>query len=412
MAGSAGHILSPWEDRSLTFEQIKKLIKKSLRGELLNISEKLDGQNIMVTFRKDEVYIARTPKQLQNYGLESIRWDSIKEQMKTIESKEAYDLAAMNLSIIFMSLKDLSKDIFKEGEYWLNMELITPLMENIIPYGSCQLRVHNLIRVNEKGKAIETISVDSKVDEFLNRSKQIGLDKNITYSISKTNKVIFKKITESVSNQEKSILSKLKEIKNKYNLSEQSTINDFLSEEIKEYLVEWFEYLNIKDMDLLKDLINRWVFEDKTKNITSILKDKDKEIANWVKEQESFIEEDIINYRMEPWIELFSLLGVAVLSNLEGLSTSDFKKSKEKIYNKTLEAISKAIKFIDFSEDTKKEKFVRNQLRRLELAGGIKTVLPIEGIVFEFDNKTFKLTGSYLPILKIISFFQFGRDQG
>ena len=71
MAGSAGHILSPWEDGDLTFGQIREIITRALSGTLDNPSEKLDGQNIMMTFIAGNVYVARTPKQLRKLGNKS-----------------------------------------------------------------------------------------------------------------------------------------------------------------------------------------------------------------------------------------------------------------------------------------------------------------------------------------------------
>jgi hypothetical protein len=58
-----------------------------------------------------------------------------------------------------------------------------------------------------------------------------------------------------------------------------------------------------------------------------------------------------------------------------------------------------------------KSKFLKVQYERFLRAGGRDSVAPIEGIVFEFEGNLFKLTGSYLPLLKIISFFRFGRDK-
>ena len=103
MAGSAGHICSPWEDRELKFGEIKNLIKKSLYGEL-NATEKLDGQNIMVTFREDDIFIARTPAHLKNYGENSIRWSSIPIFMKTEEGNYCYLVDGSYVVVILIKL--------------------------------------------------------------------------------------------------------------------------------------------------------------------------------------------------------------------------------------------------------------------------------------------------------------------
>jgi predicted mannosyl-3-phosphoglycerate phosphatase (HAD superfamily) len=49
--GGAGHLMSPWEAMDLSFGEIRQLISDSLGGKLQNVTEKLDGQNIMMTVK-------------------------------------------------------------------------------------------------------------------------------------------------------------------------------------------------------------------------------------------------------------------------------------------------------------------------------------------------------------------------
>ena len=49
MGGAAGHVSQIWEVHELTFRELKDIIIKSFCGELENITEKLDGQNILIT---------------------------------------------------------------------------------------------------------------------------------------------------------------------------------------------------------------------------------------------------------------------------------------------------------------------------------------------------------------------------
>ena len=52
MGGAAGHMSHPFDDKDLTFKDLKKIIKKSFDGELDcegGVTEKLDGQNLMVS---------------------------------------------------------------------------------------------------------------------------------------------------------------------------------------------------------------------------------------------------------------------------------------------------------------------------------------------------------------------------
>jgi len=54
--GAYGHMAHPFDDKDLTFGDLKKIIERGLGGKLNredNVTEKLDGQNLMVSWRED-----------------------------------------------------------------------------------------------------------------------------------------------------------------------------------------------------------------------------------------------------------------------------------------------------------------------------------------------------------------------
>ena len=58
MGGAAGHMSHPFDDKDLTFKDLKKIIKKSFYGELdceCGVTEKLDGQNLMVSINEKKI---------------------------------------------------------------------------------------------------------------------------------------------------------------------------------------------------------------------------------------------------------------------------------------------------------------------------------------------------------------------
>lgn len=388
MAGSAGHILSPWENTDLTFGQIKEIIIKSLSGTLDNASEKLDGQNIMMTYKGGHVYVARTPKQLRNCGEESIRWDCIGEYMKTPESKEAYSTAAQDFQTLLCYIEEETlRDFFCDGKYWLNMELLTPLMENIIPYGKSQLRIHNV--QTEEG------IIERDFSHILEIIKRAEIIENTTFDVDRTNKVSFKVIDlEEIDS----------EVLSENFMDPSDTIKDFLSIELLVFIREEFKKLGFEDLELRMALVKRWAYSDKSTNIKSILSGKNEKLVKWVRETDSNIE-DIKTEIIESIIELFSKVGAKVLQNLTDIASSDPQKSTEIIINKSKDAINKMKGY-----KGEKFKFLEVQYNRFLRAGGFDSIAPIEGIVFEYEGNLYKLTGSYLPLLKIISFFRFGRD--
>ena len=58
MAGAAGHMSHPFDDKDLTFKDLKKIIERTFDGELDcedGVTEKLDGQNLMVSVSEKKI---------------------------------------------------------------------------------------------------------------------------------------------------------------------------------------------------------------------------------------------------------------------------------------------------------------------------------------------------------------------
>ena len=58
MGGAAGHMSHPFDDKDLTFKDLKKIIERTFDGELEcadGVTEKLDGQNLMVSYSEKKI---------------------------------------------------------------------------------------------------------------------------------------------------------------------------------------------------------------------------------------------------------------------------------------------------------------------------------------------------------------------
>jgi hypothetical protein len=71
MGGAYGHMAHPFDDKNLKFSDLKKIIELGLGGNLSredNVSEKLDGQNIMISWKDGKLIAARNKGHLKNAG--------------------------------------------------------------------------------------------------------------------------------------------------------------------------------------------------------------------------------------------------------------------------------------------------------------------------------------------------------
>jgi len=415
MGGAAGHIQNIWEASDLTFEELRDIINKSLHGELENITEKLDGQNILITCRDGVVYSARSTKHLKNFGEEAMDIDEMDYYFTDRGSPEsvrkAFVAAMEDFQNIFDSTHINLKKIFGEGVRWLNIEILYTDNENVIPYERNQLRIHHLRELDKDGKIVKIIE-KGKLTELIEEIDRLQREGEVdnTFLIKKTDPLIIKYITDS-NNIGEGLIRKLMVLQTDNNLEDTSTIADYIEAETRKYIDK--NLPEEADEEFKQTLAKRWGKGDKTITINKLLKDKSEDLQKWVKEQEKDVK-DLTESILEPFVDIFTTLGVTVLKNLEGLATMDSDKATKSIQDKLSRAMDHLKHFMEKKDVegveafNKKIKEMVKHLERLEKSGGIHSVVPVEGIVFQYNEKILKLTGSFTPLLRIIGFFRFG----
>ena len=69
--------------------------------------------------------------------------------------------------------------------------------------------------------------------------------------------------------------------------------------------------------------------------------------------------------------------------------------------------IDKAIGDVKRGGDLKKLNVLNQQMDKLNAIGGLKSIVPSEGIVFKYNGKTYKFTGAFAPINQITGLMTF-----
>ena len=79
--GAYGHLNHPFDDKNLTFSDFKTLIINTLQGKLDSegaVTEKTDGQNIMVSWKGGKLIAARNKGHIKNHGANALDINGIK----------------------------------------------------------------------------------------------------------------------------------------------------------------------------------------------------------------------------------------------------------------------------------------------------------------------------------------------
>lgn len=409
--GAAGHLVHPYEDMELTFEDVKNMIMTTLGGEVEFAQEKLDGQNLMVTYKDGQVRAARNKGQIKNFGANSLTTKQVEDMFAGRGSiQTAFTEAMKDLETAINSLTTQQKKyFFDNGKKFLNFEVLYPATANVIPYGATQLRLHNIRTYDEAGNVVSEDSTPAK--QLEGALRQIEAQSQKTYEIRVSDPAKIKKSAD-YKNQQKELLTTLKSIQSKYKLNQQSTIGDY----IKNW---WRDYIKNKAKDysynipnnVVELLVNRWGFSNKETSIKDVKAQIDNgQFSNWVTDFDKSEYNKQKKVAIKEVETLFLKLGVYVLQNVENLvslNPDEGVRSIRKELRASIKKIKQAAKTPEGEDDKASLEFLKRELTRIKDIGGFKAIVPTEGIVFKHNGKLYKLTGLFAPINQIIGYMRF-----
>lgn len=385
--GLAKHMNHPYEVNEFTFNDLKKIITKLLDGKFNNVTEKMDGLNIFVSYDKNgNILAARNNKQISD----PLTLNTIKEYFKSSIIGNTYYNALLTIDNEFkqkFNNLNLNK-IFDNGKRWINTEIISTDTKNVIPYKNNLIVFHN----------IKTYKGDNEFENY---------DNELLYKLVKllNNTSNFKIITSPILNINKSndnfknnIIKELDLIKTKYKLKDNSTILEFKYNALLDEILN-DNILSKLNNSTIESLINRWINgTDKNNNINAILKYENlsNEDLLYVKNFDKNIG-NIIKSIMKPFDNIFIKVGNEVINNISNISNNRYKDKVIKYLNNKLSDVSDEI---SKSNDQDKLNKFYYELERLSNASN--KLNATEGIVLSYKGHDLKITGSFAPLNKIL----------
>lgn len=396
--GAAGHMMHPFDDHSLTFADFKRIVKSALQGGLdfeEAPTEKTDGQNVFATVKDGKTMFARNKGQLANpLDLNGIIEMFTDHASKLVE--ETFIFAAKDLAEALPKLKDQS--VFQDGKSFINMELIYSKNPNVIYYDRDVIQFHGMKVTDGNGNIIGEENIAGEIVKAL---RDLKADVQNTFTIIPPQILKLGKdinFDERVGYYEKAI----NKLRDTYSLSDQ--------DEVKMYHEAWWRNQieeNFADLDpaLKEGLLLRWAYLDKkTLNMRELKKAVTPEQAKAVKDfdgqRNKKYKENIL-----PFENLFLELGADVLKNVSNFVAANPEAEKARLHKQIRSEADKVKKNGDLKQIEKVEK----ELKRLEGIGGIESIIPTEGLVFKYNGKTFKLTGTFAAINQLMGIIKYGR---
>ena len=407
--GAYGHLNHPFDDKNLTFSDFKQLIINTLQGKLDSegaVTEKTDGQNIMISWKNNKLIAARNKGHIKNHGANALSISGIKSMFAGRGDIEYAFVSAMrDLEKALKGLSKKQKDkIFAEGKKFMSLEVIYPKTANVIPYDKSLLQFHGTIEYDSAGSPVGEDRGSARM--LAGMIKQINQNIQKTYSITKPFITNLPKVKD-FSKRQSYFLGKLKKLQNQYNLGDTDTLADYHQAYWMEYIYNGAKQTDYKNPsnDIIMKLTKRWAFFDKSYKIQQIRKDLEKypKFLDWFLTTDKIDHAKLQKQHIRDWEVLFFELGAEILSNLSDFIAANPSKAAQKIRKDLKTAINKVKK----SKDPKVLNTLKVQLDRLNAIGGLKSVVPSEGITFVYKGKLFKYTGAFAPANQILGMLKF-----
>lgn len=403
--GAAGHLAHPFEDQDLTFEDMKQMIDRGLVGGLdaeAPVTEKLDGQNIAFTVRDGQIAFARNKGHVKNRGKNALDVAGIRQMFAGRGGIEkAFTGAAEDLQAAVSKLTpEQVQQMFGDGSKFMSLEVILPDSQNVIPYGKSVLVMHGTIEYDENGEEVGRSTTDGK--QFADAVTAVGADKQKTYGIEGPRTIAFDEgQAERYKEKADTYKAVLDRTLGEFGLDDKSTLEDYRRKWWEERLIQISQQRGIefskKEFD---GLISRWADGDKKFGVKDI---EDTERKKWFREFEKNELQTAQKEMIRPIETTFLRVGADAMRRATNTLGANNPEAAERLRKDVLTAI----KAIQDSDDVDKIAKLQRELQRLESIGMDK-IVPSEGVVFMYNGKPYKFTGTFAPINQILGTFKFG----
>ncbi len=408
MGGAYGHMNHPFDDKNITFSDLKNIIILGLGGKLNRedgVTEKLDGQNLMVSWVNGKLVTARNKGQLKNFGSSAMDVSGVASKFAGRgDIRNAFVYAMKDLSKSIGSLSDAQKEkVFGNGKRWMNLEVIYPASANVVDYDKAQIVFHGTLEYNESGTSIGQPTDSARM--LAGMITQVNQHIQKHYAIGKPQFLTVPKV-QDFGKKKSTYLNRLRKLQNQYRLKDSDTLGKYHQSYWEAFIYNAIKQHNAKISNkVLINLTKRWAFFDKSYSIPQIKKDLSKfpKFLDWVLSFDKNDHQKWVKDNMKPFEVLFFDVGAEILKNISGY----LAVSPDKAVQRIRKDVISAIRTIKSGGDVKKIQTLKHQLEKLEAIGGLSSIVPTEGIVFKYKGKTYKFTGAFAPVNQILGLLNF-----
>tara|TARA_R100001163_G_scaffold34970_1_gene26948 strand:- start:1272 stop:3860 length:2589 start_codon:yes stop_codon:yes gene_type:complete len=405
MGGVAGHLSHLYDNREMTFNEMKKILSLASSGDLVG-TEKTDGYNIYLGFKDGQARYARNKGDMQ-VGGKSTEDLAARVFAGGEGVKKVYNDAFRAFYKAAKSLTPAEQDaIFGvNGEIFYNTEIQGPGASNLVNYDANVLSIHHGGHKMYDALEDKVINVDatenSKVlDKVIDRFESATSDE--PFSVRRTAMLKLKKLDDDYDLQ--IALAKIKKTGFQGSMTIEQYLEINLLKDVSSKLPYFSDQLkqDIVDRVLKKtDSSGQKAHKDLAAIYKGFPKDQKDAIRNFVNDGNKYIKQAIL-----PIEEAIHDFAVELLKGLQSAYILDNEAEVGRIKDEVVNAI-KTIQAYQGEHSELAQDVLAQQLRKIKHVDNINTA--VEGFVFQHGDQLYKFTGNFAPVNQLLGLFKYGR---
>jgi hypothetical protein len=397
--GLVGHLQHLYDNRDLTFREIKGILRKASTGRLEKVSEKMDGMNLVFSYdvSTGSVKVTRG-SDIKGGGMDSAALAAKFAGRGSVE--EAFNSAFKVLegAIGALPVKAKTKVFGPSANRWYSMEIIYTKNPNVINYDSNNVVFHGwpVFKRDRTGNVEMSEDEVGGVDilsQYIDRMQSAVASTG--WRVRGPSLVRMKNLSNGSTYAD--TISKIDEAMSSGGVSDSDTMGDYL----RARLVEDVSELGL-DEEISEMVIARVLEEPDAPNTNAIKKKVDK---SSVEQVASFIRNSpaLLKSYVRPIELAINDFAVELLKGLSSTLIDDTVKEVSRLRGE----VQNAIDSIEASGDEAAMGVLAAQMAKLKSVENITS--PMEGVVFIYKGNAYKFTGSFASASQILGLFKYGR---
>ena len=393
MGSLGGHMSHLWEDLDLTFGDINDIFYETCTGDL-EATEKFDGINLH--FRVDsagDLRFSTSGKHRDAGGLTQAQF------AKLMEGHAAEQTYIDGSEALFRLTKNSFWPFGFTGRNWVNCDLINKHRSMTLDYDECAIVFHGVR--NFHGEAPASIAESFKNYSNNCSSFSVFINDNEWRVLAPTLVELADTRGEGILSNFESSIDKLMEATN---CNKESTLREFAWASLEKGVLSNLRISSQKKEELLKH-----IFSEGNTSLVKIKKGLPKNIAAKVSEiGQAKNRNKVLGEAMLPLEIVITYGGARVLENVESALIQDSAAEKQRLRN----SVEGAVMLVETCTDTyqsQRKNLLEKYISKFEKCAGITS--SVEGIVFNYNQNTYKITGNFAPINHILGIPRYGRGK-